>query len=86
MAHTESKSTYSKGKRKDHKLGKKIARRTHRQPNNYKNKVARRPNRNYSPAYQHMRSFSPLYYSGDYKPNTENQEETQENYDCFITQ
>ena len=82
MGYGDTKSINSKGKRKDHRLGKKITRKN----NHYKKEHSKQKNiqsrrkRNYSPEYNHKSQFTPLFYSGEYKPSTETQEETHENY------
>ena len=86
MAYWEAKSTHSKGKRKVSKRGKKIAHKTNRAPHQHKSKhISTRRDRNYSPEYRVKEKYTPLFYSGDYQPCTDQQEETQENYECFIT-
>ena len=83
----DSKSVHSKGKRKEHKLAKKISRKHnhHRKEHPKTNNATTRRKRNYSPEYNNKAEFTPLFYSGDYKPNTDTQEETNENYECFIS-
>ena len=39
---------------------------------------------NYSPEYKREKHI-PLYHSDDYKPSISEQDETEENYRCFIT-
>ena len=73
MAHSELKNyCQSKGKRKDHKMGKKIGKKSKlEQTKKNKRAVAHEGKRNYSPTYHVEEKYTPLFYSDEYKPSLE---------------
>ena len=87
MGHTECKSTNSKsrGGRRERKLGKRIAHKKRHarkeQPKHRNTQCSGR--RNYSPEYNPAPQFTPLFYSGGYKPSLA-EDTANENYDCFV--
>ena len=69
MAHGEFKKCQSKGKRKDHKMGKRIGKKSKLEATKKNKYVAMQEGkRNYSPMYHVEGKYTPLFYSDEYKP------------------
>lgn len=85
MGYEEQLSTHSKSK-KPTKHGKKIVKKVIPKvpAGSREQKQHRRRRRNFSPEYRRQKT-TPLYHSDEYKPCFSEQDETNENYACFIT-
>lgn len=86
MPHHETRSSQSRPRRpRQFKAGKRIARKgSYYRGQHYRNRVARKHKQVYSPEYQ-QKPVDRLCYSEEHKPKVDIQEETQENYDCFVS-